>query len=131
MEKQRIEAAFGEEAAGIVKFKSRRVEAEKKLKNTAENLTRINDIIYTYEERLNPLEEEKEKAEKYLELINELRVKDISLIINNINSLKKEIENKNKEMEALNYDNNAAKTKLKEARRKSKNFKRGIRKSRK
>nr|WP_242862426.1 chromosome segregation protein SMC [Clostridium massiliamazoniense] len=115
--------ALLEEAAGIVKFKSRKIDAEKKLKNTAENLTRINDIIYTYEERLNPLEEEKEKAEKYLELINELRVKDISLIINNINSLKAEIENRNKEMEALNYDNNTAKNKLKEAREKVKSLK--------
>ncbi len=47
----------------------------KKLKNTEENLVRINDIIFTYEERLGPLEEEKNKALRYLELSNELKHK--------------------------------------------------------
>ena len=44
-----------EEAAGIVKFKSRKEEAEKKLSNTENNLVRIRDIIATYEERIEPL----------------------------------------------------------------------------
>ncbi|MGL5615685.1 MAG: chromosome segregation protein SMC [Sarcina sp.] len=112
--------ALLEEAAGIVKFKSRKIEAEKKLKNTGENLTRINDIIFTYEERLGPLEEEKEKAEKYLELINELKAKDINLIINNINILKAEITIRNEEMKTLNFDNEKVKEKLKESREKVK-----------
>lgn len=112
--------ALLEEAAGIVKFKSRKIEAEKKLKNTGENLTRINDIIYTYEERLGPLEEEKGKAEKYLNLINELKEKDINLIINNINVLRDELSKRSLEMKSLNDDNEIAKSKLKESRQKVK-----------
>ena len=73
--------ALLEEAAGIVKFKSRKNEAERKLENTRENLIRINDIIYTYEERLGPLEEEKNKAIEYMEYASELQKKEIALII--------------------------------------------------
>ena len=51
-----------EEAAGIVKYKSRKEEAEKKLQNTDNNLIRIRDILSTYEERLGPLENERNKA---------------------------------------------------------------------
>ena len=54
--------ALLEEAAGIVKYKSRKEEAEKRLDNTDNNLVRIRDIIATYEERLEPLRVEKEKA---------------------------------------------------------------------
>ena len=49
--------ALLEEAAGIVKFKSRKEEAERKLSNTENNLVRIRDIISTYEERIEPLKE--------------------------------------------------------------------------
>ena len=54
--------ALLEEAAGIVKYKSRKEEAEKRLDNTDNNLVRIRDIIATYEERLETLRMEKEKA---------------------------------------------------------------------
>jgi chromosome segregation protein len=54
-----------EEAAGIVKFKTRKEEAEKRLYNTEQNLQRINDIFSTYEERLEPLEKESEKAKSF------------------------------------------------------------------
>lgn len=81
-----------EEAAGIVKFKSRKEEAEKRLENTEGNLVRIRDIISTYEERLEPLAKEKEKALKYKELAEELKVKEVSLLVYNINKVKKDIE---------------------------------------
>ena len=51
-----------EEAAGIVKYKSRKIESEKKLQAAENNIVRINDILATYEERLEPLREESEKA---------------------------------------------------------------------
>ena len=53
--------ALLEEAAGIVKFKNRKEEAEKKLSNTDDNLVRINDILSTYEERIEPLRIERER----------------------------------------------------------------------
>lgn len=86
-----------EEAAGIVKFKSRKIEAEKRLNNTEQNLVRINDILGTYEERIEPLRIDKEKAELFLELSDELKIKEINLIINSVNKLQSkfnEIKNK-------------------------------------
>lgn len=110
--------ALLEEAAGIVKFKSRKIEAEKKLENTNENLVRINDIIYTYEERIGPLEEEKNKAEKYLKYASELRGKEISLILNNIDKLKKEIDKQKEKINVLSNYNLDYKKKHKEQREK-------------
>ncbi|NLK95632.1 MAG: chromosome segregation protein SMC [Clostridiales bacterium] len=80
--------ALLEEAAGIVKFKSRKEEAEKKLDNTDANLVRIRDIISTYEERLEPLAKEREKALKYKEISEVLNEKEVSLYVHFI----KEIE---------------------------------------
>ncbi|MCY6959498.1 chromosome segregation protein SMC [Clostridium brassicae] len=88
-----------EEAAGIVKFKTRKEEAEKKLSNTEQNIQRITDIFSTYEDRLEPLRIENKKAEKFLELSNSLKDKEATLILYNIdnveekiNSLKNDIE---------------------------------------
>ena len=87
-----------EEAAGIVKFKSRKEEAEKRLNNTDENLVRINDIISTYEERMEPLKLEKEKALKFNTLSEELNKKEVSLIVHTINNMQEELKNINEEL---------------------------------
>ena len=100
-----------EEAAGIVKYKFRKSEAEKKLKNTADNLTRINDIVYTYQERLGPLEEEKKKAEKYLTLASELKEKDINLLLNNLIIVNSKMKLKEEEILELEEINNLEKEK--------------------
>lgn len=95
-----------EEAAGIVKYKSRKIEAEKRLENTDNNLVRIRDIISTYEERLEPLRIEREKALKYKDLADDLKEKEVSLLVHFINNIEIELQKfnedvKNKE-EALN-----------------------------
>jgi len=82
-----------EEAAGIVKFKTRKEEAEKKLQNTEENLTRINDIIGTYEERLEPLKNQSEKAKIFIELSSKLKENEINLIVNSAENYKMRINN--------------------------------------
>ncbi|AAK79717.1 chromosome segregation protein [Clostridium acetobutylicum] len=79
--------ALLEEAAGIVKFKTRKVDAEKKLENTNQNLVRINDILRTYEERLEPLRIESEKAKRFVELSDELKTKEINTIIYSIDNI--------------------------------------------
>lgn len=76
--------ALLEEAAGIVKYKSRKEESEKKMVNTEMNLLRVNDILNTYEERIGPLQKEKEKAEKFLVLSKEQREILISLILSDL-----------------------------------------------
>lgn len=108
--------ALLEEAAGIVKFKSRKIEAERKLENTNENLIRINDIIYTYEERIGPLEDEKLKAEKYLEYAKDLKEKEIALILNSINKLNDEIKIQKDKINKLLEDNSCHKENYKSQR---------------
>lgn len=88
-----------EEAAGIVKFKTRKEEAEKKLVNTEQNLTRIEDILSTYGERLGPLELEKNKAKEFLKLSEDLKVKEINLILYNIKALDEKISAIKKNMD--------------------------------
>lgn len=82
-----------EEAAGIVKFKSRKEEAEKRLDITQQNLIRIEDILSTYEERLEPLLLESEKAKKFLKFFEELKSKEVSIIIDAINKVEIKIKN--------------------------------------
>ena len=98
--------ALLEEAAGIVKFKSRKEEAERKLSNTENNLIRIRDIISTYEERLEPLKEEREKALEYNVLSESLKIKEVSLLVNNINVIDKDIEEVNIEINSKNKNIN-------------------------
>lgn len=90
--------ALLEEAAGIVKYKSRKEEAEKKLSNTDANLVRIRDIISTYEERIEPLKIEREKALKYREISNNLREKEVSLLVHFINEIEKNLAEFNEEV---------------------------------
>lgn len=87
-----------EEAAGIVKYKSRKDEAEKKLENTDNNLVRIRDIISTYEERLEPLRIEREKALKYKSLADDLKEKEVSILVHYINDIEKELEKFNEDV---------------------------------
>ena len=84
--------ALLEEAAGIVKYKTRKEEAERRLENTENNLIRIRDIIHTYEERIEPLREEREKALRYKALADELKMKEVSLLVENIKRVEKDLE---------------------------------------
>src|SRR5471030_3215832 len=88
-----------EEAAGIVKFKNRKEEAEKKLSNTDDNLVRINDILSTYEERIEPLRIEREKALEFSELSKDLKTKEVSLIVQTIENTEKELKSFNEDLE--------------------------------
>ena len=73
-----------EEAAGIVKFRSRKEESEKKLERTKLNLLRINDILAEIEANIEPLKAQSEKAKQYLNLNEELKYIDIGLFLYNI-----------------------------------------------
>ena len=87
-----------EEAAGIVKFKNRKEEAEKKLSNTDDNLVRINDILSTYEERIEPLRIEREKALVFNELSKDLKKKEVSLIVHVIKKMEEELKTFNEDL---------------------------------
>ncbi|NLY20976.1 MAG: chromosome segregation protein SMC [Tissierellia bacterium] len=69
--------AIFEEASGISKFKSKRMEAERKLNNTDKNLIRLNDIIQEIKSQEEILKVESETAKKYQELFDEIKKSDI------------------------------------------------------
>ena len=90
-----------EEAAGIVKFKKRKEEAERKLEKTEENIIRIQDITSTYMERLEPLEKESQKAKEFLSLSNNLKEKEINIILHLIEELNSKIGQLNAKIKEL------------------------------
>ena len=81
-----------EEAAGIVKYRTRKQESEKKLERTKLNLLRINDILAEIETNIEPLKMQAEKAKKYLDLREELKSIEIGLFIYNIEKYKTNLE---------------------------------------
>ncbi|MBR7041146.1 MAG: chromosome segregation protein SMC [Clostridia bacterium] len=70
-----------EEAAGIVKFKTRKTESEKRLEATQQNLNRVSDIIDNLEERLEPLRLQSEDARKFLKLRDELKGLELNAFV--------------------------------------------------
>lgn len=81
-----------EEAAGIVKYKSRKREAERKLDNTNQNLLRVEDIINELAVRVDPLKEASEKASLYLDYSQELKGLEINQFIHESDSLQEELK---------------------------------------
>lgn len=81
-----------EEAAGIVKYRTRKQESEKKLEHTKLNLLRINDILTEIEGNLEPLQMQADKAKKYLNLREELKNIEIGLFVYNIEKYKLDLE---------------------------------------
>jgi len=77
-----------EEAAGISKFRHRKEETERKLARTEENLVRINDKIAELELQVEPLRKQAETAKKYLILRDELRVLEISVWLEQLQTIR-------------------------------------------
>ncbi|MDR0850495.1 MAG: chromosome segregation protein SMC [Christensenellaceae bacterium] len=73
--------AIFEEAAGISKFKQRKIEAERKLLRTDENLTRVQDILSEVDRQLGPLKKQAENARKYLEFRDQLKHFEINTYV--------------------------------------------------
>lgn len=78
-----------EEAAGIVKYRARKEESEKKLEHTKLNLLRVDDIVTEIEGSIGPLKEQSEKAKKFLDYRESLKNIEVGLFLHNIE------ENKN------------------------------------
>lgn len=76
-----------EDAAGIVKFKFRKREAERRLDETEQNLLRVDDILEDLEQRAGPLEVQATRARKYKELSEEYHLLDIGLLVMEIEDL--------------------------------------------
>ncbi len=70
-----------DEAAGIVKFKRRKVAAQAKLENEKQNLVRVNDILSELERQTAPLERQAETARTYLRKREELKTLDVNVFL--------------------------------------------------
>lgn len=76
-----------EEAAGVVMYKSKKAEAERKLAGANANLERVNDIIGEIEGRIDGLREDSSKAKEYLELKDRYRELEINITLKNVEKL--------------------------------------------
>ena len=90
-----------EEAAGIVKYRTRKAESEKKLEQTKLNLLRINDIISEIESNIDPLKMQAEKAKQFLDLREELKNIEVGLFLYNIEAYKEKLEQIVKDIEIM------------------------------
>ena len=95
-----------EEAAGIVKYRTRKAESEKKLEQTKLNLLRINDILSEIESNIEPLKIQADKAKQFLDLREELKSIEVGLFLYNIDTYKQKIEQIVKDEEIMQSQKN-------------------------
>ena len=90
-----------EEAAGVVLYKSRKNEAENKLKAATVDLERVRDIIAEIEGRIGGLKEDSEKATEYIGLRDRYKTLGINIILHNLENLEVSVRDGKEELEAL------------------------------
>lgn len=106
-----------EEAAGISKFRYRKTEAERKLTQAEDNLIRLRDIIQELEDRVGPLKAQSEKAKQYVVLAEEKKSLEISLWLEQLAKLGRQMaELEDKTLLAAN-DRTTAQKRLEEIER--------------
>lgn len=93
-----------EEAAGISKYKYKKVQSKNKLLKTEENLIRIEDILSEIESQEKNLRVQAEKAEAYLKDYEELKIYDINYSCKDMEKREEDLANKIKELEVLKED---------------------------
>ena len=101
-----------EEAAGIVKYRTRKQESEKKLEQTKLNLLRINDILSEIETNIEPLKLQADKAKQFLDLREELKSVEVGLFVYNIQTYKERLEQLLKDEEILTSQKEAEDEKM-------------------
>ncbi|WP_186577499.1 chromosome segregation protein SMC [Aquibacillus kalidii] len=101
-----------EEAAGVLKYKNRKKKAEYKLAETQENLNRVEDIIYEIENQLEPLKEQATVAKEFLVKKDQLKEKEISLLIAEIEQLHGQWNNLLQEIDVEKQQEMQLKTKM-------------------
>ncbi|PYI54229.1 chromosome segregation protein SMC [Paenibacillus flagellatus] len=90
-----------EEASGIVKYKSRKKEAEKKLADTEQNLLRIHDLVSELEDQIEPLRDQSEKAIRYKQLKEKLKSGEISMYVHQIENIHRSWSEASEKLTAL------------------------------
>ena len=84
--------AIFEEAAGVLKYKTRRKETESKLQQTQDNLDRLEDIIYELDNQIKPLAKQAENARKFLNLDGQRKAIYLDVLVAQIKENKAELE---------------------------------------
>ena len=84
--------AIFEEAAGVLKYKTRRKETESKLQQTQDNLDRLEDIIYELDNQIKPLEKQAENARKFLDLEGQRKAIYLDVLVAQIKENKAELD---------------------------------------
>ena len=93
-----------DEACGISKYRYKKTESERNLKNTKENLARINDIYVEIENKIKPLYNQQVKATKYLDLSEKLKKLEVNNYIREIQNIEKQLKEVNSQYEVLNRE---------------------------
>ena len=84
--------AIFEEAAGVLKYKTRRKETESKLQQTQNNLDRLEDIIYELDNQIKPLEKQAATARKFIELDGQRKAIYLDVLVAQIQESKAELD---------------------------------------
>ena len=84
--------AIFEEAAGVLKYKTRRKETENKLQQTQDNLDRLEDIIYELDNQIKPLAKQAENARKFLDLDGQRKAIYLDVLVAQIKENKAELD---------------------------------------
>ncbi|MBW8106533.1 chromosome segregation protein SMC [Streptococcus pseudopneumoniae] len=90
--------AIFEEAAGVLKYKTRRKETESKLQQTQDNLDRLEDIIYELDNQIKPLEKQAENARKFLDLEGQRKAIYLDVLVAQIKENKVELDSTEEEL---------------------------------
>lgn len=84
--------AIFEEAAGVLKYKTRRKETESKLQQTQDNLDRLEDIIYELDNQIKPLEKQAATARKFIELDGQRKAIYLDVLVAQIQANKADLD---------------------------------------
>ena len=93
-----------EDASGIAKYRYKKNEAERKLKDTEDNMERVNDIFSEISSRIGPLEREAEKAKRAIELMDSKKRADVSLWLYDTEKLRGELTAAEEAMQHASFD---------------------------
>ena len=115
-----------EEAAGIVKYRTRKQESEKKLEQTKLNLLRINDILAEIESSIEPLKLQADKAKQFLDLREELKSIEVGLFVHNINTYKEKLEQLVNDMDILTSQKESEDDKMQELQTQKENLRTAV-----
>ncbi|WP_246238070.1 chromosome segregation protein SMC [Alkalicoccus luteus] len=105
--------AIFEEAAGVRKYKQRKQQAAKKLHDTEDNLSRVRDILFEIESRLEPLKEQAAVADEFLGLKEDLRQVETGVLVEEIKERHHKWSEAGQKLEELEVQHNRADSALK------------------